>query len=1305
MTKTLKKGWLIVLLLGLCFVCAVLGFNTKRAFAELTDDEQTFVDNYAGFLGLADSDHDGKLSDDEIRGVMGTDADTKFVSMYMHVNNAGSSATDQSYADARGAYNNILAQYDLNGAVLLYSNLITRASYIYQRTGFSYANAEEVAGYRSSFNSMPGKDLAFLKNILNWETTWVDTNEDGIKDTPAELYGAEQKIDEWETDINNAISAIKAIQVYDNDSMMKPIFQDGEYLSVGYTVVLDSEGTINTARQAVDKVNANGDISFIEGSKSAPYDFNHLVYLTQSEQALATQKGKITKVEQKIGAAFAKYSGISGAEVCYTIKDDIEAAEKAYNDLDKDTNEFNKLKDAVNTVKADNLNTMTGKLEQVKSAINGVQGKIGQIPAKSYTYAFKSKIDEARNDFKSLPKDVRNVSEVEATRNSCVENYSKLLQAEQDWEYYVDEVNTVIEKINGLQTVAAGDLYSKIIEMYKLYTGLSDKNNQLTGDAEHDIVGVDGTLLTTAFKPKGYIDSITTCLGAYRYYNSVMLDITTAVNPIKNDIEALYEKFGGKPRFTNYFEEKISAITSAINNLDHIDGELDPRYKGAIDNYAKYETLFNKYNELLVLVNAWADAVDKIDLDHVSVSAFGKVSAAATAFDAIANKYEYNTLATDLSNFAKIYKEDVSKAYKDYYSGYDTACGNRNTIVGKLNDVVTAVNNLSRPNLPTSTYAAAETAYGTYTTNVGNAKQLYDKLSDYDYIEGETQKYFRENADYSAAYNDLVKALVNVEADTVELAIFKFSSVLEEEDYISDARTAYENIKGQDGVYTVDDVQKVVRNYKVLTDEEKKLKDWKDAIDNLLKGASFEGEQVDEIVVVAITKANVTEGFFKLDIDNANDLVGEYNDFTAVEKAYLEIAAKKDILDNALLVAGTNTGDLMDDERNKLYFIDKNIADFYDAFNNNTSLDAFPTLKELGAYVEALTNSQRALLKNTDKLSAIAGNQQMAKDLANAIDKLYDNVKDGKVNADSAMEYYILSGIYNGLSVAKQDMVKAEIKCAEKITGEDGAFEFIASKIGNTSLNVSDQINDAIKAAIAASIATIDGVDGNVKAAITKAIADAIAASIATVDGVDGNVKAAITTAIADAIAASIATVDGVDGNVKVAIETAIADAIAASLNAEAKEGNDIYQAIVKAISDSVKANGDVNKAILDAIAASIATIDGVDGNVKVAIETAIADYLKTADFEAFKKAIEQAYQDADAALRSALEEKINSEKTARENADAELSAKIDEAVADLQSKIDSLDKKSTITTIALAVVCVALCACVVVLFIKRKKA
>ncbi|MDY2842059.1 MAG: hypothetical protein SOT08_05240, partial [Candidatus Borkfalkiaceae bacterium] len=314
MKKRIKNKAIAILL----FLCAMfMSFSligNNAAFAD-SEDEAGFVANVNSFVAMADSDENGTLSDGEIRAVMGSTvrneaemtADALFLAMYNFVNN-DDTATEHiaGYEGAKTIYSLVIAQYDLNGAVQLYSTLATTIRNIHTLKGYSYKDHLKVESARAQVTLLSGagfeQDMAFLKN------TDITNPESGEFE---DLVETEAKIAAWKADIVEAIAAIKAIKVYVvADAAMETVHDGSAYRNAAdYNVYLASEGTINAARARANKVIGNGDLVYINGTQAFDGEtINHYKVLTDAETALAAEKQKIKDVENLIDTAYAKYS-------------------------------------------------------------------------------------------------------------------------------------------------------------------------------------------------------------------------------------------------------------------------------------------------------------------------------------------------------------------------------------------------------------------------------------------------------------------------------------------------------------------------------------------------------------------------------------------------------------------------------------------------------------------------------------------------------------------------------------------------------------------------------------------------------------------------------------------------------------------------------------------------------------------------------------------------------------------------------------------------------------------------------------
>ena len=210
MKKSIKNKAIAILacLFAVALSCSLFGMSTVHA--EEVSKEQKFINNVASFVTLADTNADGSLSADEVRAAMGTGADTYFHAMYGFINNDDTATTHlEGYAAAKANYGIILGQYNLNGAVDLYSTLASGIRNIYKYTGYSYKDHEVVEAARADITRLSGagfeQDMAFLKNsdLPKVEVSGVEEFQD--------IYEAEKKITKWKGDIENAIKAIKEI--------------------------------------------------------------------------------------------------------------------------------------------------------------------------------------------------------------------------------------------------------------------------------------------------------------------------------------------------------------------------------------------------------------------------------------------------------------------------------------------------------------------------------------------------------------------------------------------------------------------------------------------------------------------------------------------------------------------------------------------------------------------------------------------------------------------------------------------------------------------------------------------------------------------------------------------------------------------------------------------------------------------------------------------------------------------------------------------------------------------------------------
>lgn len=1319
MTKTLKKSFIVILMLVTSlFFGFAFGTANSASAADLTVEENKFISDVNAFIDLADTDDNGVLSSDEILAKKGNaEADSKFLSMYTFISNSDTGNTEATYVVAKQSYQTIYNQYNISGAVDFYSTLATSIRNIYTVTGSSYQQHTVVENARTEANKFADvgyeKDLAFLKNS-DLPFTDSDDYEDLVK--------AEAKIAVWKANIENAIAAIKAIQVYVvKDPVvdtLTPVYDalTDVYL-VDYVVLYGSKNSVSAARAAANIVINQNDSMYINNAETSIDSINHYSILTAAETAIAALENSVKNVKDLIDAAKAQYKTEAGSEVCYTIyESSIKPAKVAYAALTGADYNGNGVSDNLNNLQAgvtniNDLNAMLSTYATVSVAIEEVVTKITAIGTVKYDNDSKDKIKTARDAFDALPNDVKVNDNAENVTTYCVSNYVTLKAAEAKWNAYVTEVNDLIASIKKLRTVETTDgginIFKEFGKTQDLYNNLSDKNNQLKGDEANGIVGVEPALLDEAFKPEGYIENITNCKDAYLYYQNLSNKINTATKDIIKDINTLNGYYSGLVRFNNAFDTTYTNIVNAIALLPKVEGELDPRYKGAINNYDTFKTLDDAYSNLLALAETWIDSI----VNTVSVNTFDAVETSVNNFNAIVAAYKQKTdvdpvlyteadLTADLAAFSRVY---LTKLYSEYYTAYTASVAKKTEIIGKLDEIKDAVaeGTLVRPTLENALDASNGNA--AYKTAVEDVTTKYNALSSYDdtSVEGyiTTAKYFETGTNYFASYALYKAALINVKAHVIEEAIAKIASNADDNvDYISAARTAFDAAVAEGSVFTKDDVQAAVRNSAELTNAETAVKNFVDGVNELLNGADYNGNDVTAVDTAAINDDTLILGIYKLNVTNAKSLKNSYTNFSSVYKAYAAegfvVADANTLLDSIIARVGDKT-------QGKIKYIDDQLTDFINQYTAGTS--AAGRYEKLNEFVNALTSSQKALLDHLGNFEQIQRDKVVAEQLGEAIEKLLGEVNANKITNETVIDYYVINSIFENMNPSQKALVpnigdktaaknleaiKIKIDAAvaatngvvdisSKLTELETAKGTLEDRIDGIDDAISDlqQIRDDIDA-----LETLTGTSGSIQQAI-KALQTAkgnIESQIADINTTLGNLGTKDTelAGLIEAITKENGTIDSKIADAKALIEGAYAAADTEIKNALDKAKVDLNTAI----NAEKTAREAAIKTLQEALTAAQGDIDNLKGDLATA-NTNITN---------LQKALEQAQKDFDDAMKA--------EQAAREEAiEAEQEARAEET--------KSLNNAIVTITIIFSIVLVALVACVVVLFLKARKA
>lgn len=1260
MTKTIKKSFVVVLMLvmSLFFALAVgTGYSSASAADEEKTDAQVFIENVETFKTTVGGE-DG-LSAEEIRNSMSQrDKVTLFFRMYNYVSSAGV-ITDADVKAAKQVYQKIYDQYNLNGAVDLYTSLTSSVYAIYTEKGQSYKDAFKVEAARTAWNDLntdtaKAQDLGMLKNSdLAYDTATGD---------PDMLVKAEAKVKEWKKNIDDAIDAIKQIQVVttDADTATVAVFDTAanKYLDT-YVGVLKSQNTLTAAKNAIAVVETQGDLNFLKNDGGV----NHYAVYNKVTEGYNAQNAKVKAVVDLIQVAYGKYSEEAGKEVCYSIHDDIVAARTAH-DLLVNT-PVNALQDKVKAYDDgvnyfNRLTTMEAKYADVVEAIAGVVAKINDIGEVKYTEASKGLIDAARTAFNALPADVKTHDTAEETETTWVENYQTLLDAEAKFAEYVAQVDNSIKAINGMKAFVNGSqFYSEYNKMFTVVNkDMKDLENQLNGNGT--LKGVWKTNLDEAYTPEDAVSELKTCKDAYDYYRNLATKISAQTQSISNNITAIRAL---DLRFTEEFENLYVAISNAINSLPKVTNAEgvevpDERFIGAISGYAEWLTIKADYEALVATAEEWLATV----VNHtVTVNDFEALTASEAKYAALeavyfgADEAEKKTnLATDLAAFTarSFTLEEVKKTYQAWFELYKAGLTKRGDIIAATDALKVQIEALVRPELNMALDGTAGNA--AYKTAVEAVTAAYNKLTtDFDVNLTEedktTQVYFQEN--YAEAFAAYETALVNVKANAVEekIALIETDKELTE-NRIAEARTAYDAAAATlaEGV----EFAQYVRNYEALTTVEALVNGFVDDVNSLLKGAAYDGSDVavaDLVVETAYTNDKLVKGLYKADVSNVTALLAKYASMTAVQKAYVtegkNVETAYAVLEKVARIAAkfeTTVGA-------KLTYLDDVLDEFVGQYKAGSATTN--TYETLNAFVEALTESQQALLHNLADFQQIQRDKEVADQLQNAIDKLDAEVSAGKITNETVIDYYVINTIYENLNNSQKALL-----------GKNEAGEFTAS------LKLAE-IKGKIDAAVESGAGVID-----------------ITAKFEELNTALNNAKTDLNGKI-DTINASLE-----------ALNTA-----KAALEAKDTELNGLITALQTAkteLENKVKA--------LEDRAAALEAKDTELGNKinDIVKEGGTLDTLKKALEDAYKaadKALEDAYKAADVELEKAYKAADEAIKTSLESTKTALEAAIKAETEAREAATQKLNKALVTVSVIFGILIAGLIACVVLLFVKKR--
>lgn len=236
-------------------------------------------------------------------------------------------------------------------------------------------------------------------------------------------------------------------------------------------IYYDSKASLDAVEKLINDNNVIVDSASkaYEGKAISGYEEDYLVAKNALEEVL---KPAIA-VNKAIKDVRDQVNEKKGEEKYYTLKSQIEAARKAYNDLGKAPNEVkagnvnvNDLRkyvdsepyDPAKTTDPENAdpakkNTYLGVLEEMEAKITAIEAeidaaeqKITDIGKVEYTTTCSTRIAEAKAAFDALDADIKKhdqdeYAKAEGPKTYFVENYEDLCKAQADWNRWDDEVS------------------------------------------------------------------------------------------------------------------------------------------------------------------------------------------------------------------------------------------------------------------------------------------------------------------------------------------------------------------------------------------------------------------------------------------------------------------------------------------------------------------------------------------------------------------------------------------------------------------------------------------------------------------------------------------------------------------------------------------------------------------------------------------------------------------------------------------------------------------------------------------------
>ena len=483
-------------------------------------------------------------------------------------------------------------------------------------------------------------------------------------------------------------------------------------------------------------------------------------------------------------------------------------------------------------------------------------------------------------------------------------------------------------------------------------------------------------------------------------------------------------------------------------------------------------------------------------------------------------------------------------------------------------------------------------AIGEVTADSGDAikaaRAAYDALTD-------TQKELVKNYEKLTAAEEAYTALVDAAAaKAVDDLIDAIGEVTADSgDAIKAARAAYDAL--------TDTQKELVKNYEKLTAAEEAYTALVDAaaakaVDDLI-------DAIGEVTADSGDAIKAARAAYDALTDTQKELVKNYEKLTAAEEAY-----------TALVDAAAA----------------KAVDDLIDAIGEVTA-DSGDAIKAARAAYDALTDTQKELVKNYEKLTAAEEAYTALVDAAaaKAVDDLIDAI--GEVTADSGDAIKAARAAYDALTDTQKELVKNY----EKLLAAEELYEELTASAAAIAQKAAEEARKAQEEAEAAQKAAEEAVEA---AEAAQEAAEAAAAKAGENNAAAEEARKAAETAQAAAEAAQTKAEEA-----QKKAEEAKAGADAAQKAAEENNAAAAAEA-AKAVAEALKAAEEAGRSAQSAAQAAQSAAQAAESMLKAQEAQAAAEAAQAAA-EAAKARAEEAQKKAEEAAASSAEDKEAAER------------------------------------------------------------